>query len=102
MLKKLIDGGERSWGVVGVFAVAILAGMWIETSFAIPSLVTRTLLPSWLGCGLKPISSTLYLFTLPVAILAGMWIETGNGCLLSVVMPVAILAGMWIETCLYG
>lgn len=31
MLKKLIDGGERSWGVVGVFAVAILAGMWIET-----------------------------------------------------------------------
>ena len=32
MLKKLIDGGERSWGVVGVFAVAILAGMWIETA----------------------------------------------------------------------
>ena len=32
MLKKLIDGGERSWGVVGVFAVAILAGMWIKLS----------------------------------------------------------------------
>ena len=31
ILKKLIDGGERGWGVVGVFAVVILAGMWIET-----------------------------------------------------------------------
>ena len=99
MLKKLIDGGERSWGVVGVFAVAILAGMWIETPLCLGFAALHRPLPSWLGCGLNCQQSTLQ-YTHYRRLRLGTWIEIND--LDGVGMPrlpyIVILAGAGIQT----